>query len=114
MHKNIMEHGDNLNVIFGLDVDKVKLCKSLRRIETALTIPLERYCNGEIDEKEITRIENNKLKLLGKLIGEHNLKMIFINRDPRGYALKIHSELSKDMKIYRDFGGYGIIAPDFN
>ena len=41
---------------------------------------------------------------------------VFINGDPRGYALKIKEEYVRkhNLKIYRDFGGYGIIAPEFD
>ena len=43
---------------------------------------------------------------------------IFINRDPRGYALKIKSEYMAgagwiaQWALMRDWGGYGIIAPE--
>lgn len=47
---------------------------------------------------------------------------VFINRDPRGYALKIDDEWLRKMRdnpntvhlasIERDWGGYGIIAPE--
>jgi len=40
---------------------------------------------------------------------------VVINRDPRGYALKIEDEWFKDhdVRIHKDWGGYGILAPDF-
>lgn len=39
---------------------------------------------------------------------------VFLNRDPRGYSLKIESEWTKEHapELYQDWGGYGIIAPD--
>ena len=39
---------------------------------------------------------------------------IFLNGDPRGYALKIPDDYVRDndLNIHRDWGGYGIIAPD--
>jgi len=39
---------------------------------------------------------------------------VFINRDPRGYALKINDDWMRatDCRLHRDWGGYGIIAPD--
>lgn len=43
---------------------------------------------------------------------------VFINRDPRGYALKIKSEYMAgagwiaQLALMRDWGGYGIIAPE--
>lgn len=44
----------------------------------------------------------------------------FVNGDPRGYALKIDNETSKGkalieaVKLYTDWGGYGILSPDIN
>ena len=40
--------------------------------------------------------------------------MVFINFDARGYALKIKENYSKDLNIYKDMGGFGIISPEFN
>lgn len=39
---------------------------------------------------------------------------IFVNCDPRGYALKIPNEYVRghELDIHKDWGGYGIIAPD--
>ena len=41
---------------------------------------------------------------------------IFLNYDPRGYALKIPDEIvkEKNLTIHQDWGEFGIIAPDFN
>ena len=41
---------------------------------------------------------------------------VFVNRDPRGYALKIKSEWvrEKGAAIHQDWGGYGIIAPEID
>lgn len=56
--------------------------------------------------------------------GSHRLEsVLFINRDPRGYALKLkdgwtrnynHSLKCIRCTIYSDMGGYGILAPDLN
>ncbi len=39
---------------------------------------------------------------------------VFINRDPRGYALKINDEWMRanNAKLETDWGGYGLIAPE--
>ncbi len=39
---------------------------------------------------------------------------VFLNRDPRGYALKINDEevRARSLDIATDWGGYGLIAPD--
>jgi hypothetical protein len=41
---------------------------------------------------------------------------IFHNGDPRGYALKIREEYVREhaLDIHRDWGGYGILAPDLS
>ncbi len=44
----------------------------------------------------------------------------FINRDPRGYALKIDNEtpegraLIEAVKLHTDWGGYGILSPEID
>ena len=38
---------------------------------------------------------------------------MFLNTDARGYALKFFEDFSKDKTIHKDWGGYGLIAPDF-
>ena len=45
----------------------------------------------------------------------NNKKVLFCNGDARGYALKIDDEYirNNNFNIHRDWGGYGIIAPDF-
>ena len=40
--------------------------------------------------------------------------IVHINFDPRGYALKIKGEYLIDVKLYRDWGGYGSVAPEFS
>ena len=41
---------------------------------------------------------------------------IFLNTDPRGYALKIPDEIVKknNLIIHQDWGEFGILAPDLN
>lgn len=41
---------------------------------------------------------------------------IFVNRDPRGYALKIDDKWMREHKaaLHQDWGGYGIIAPEID
>lgn len=44
------------------------------------------------------------------------MNKVFVNGDPRGYTLKIDDKYKDKMHkagVYRDWGGYGIIAPDF-
>ena len=118
MYKNITEHGKNLLAIFPAATiqDPVYLCKRLRFYEHKAEASTTALCNGCIDslqdyhEKALERIESKVLKLLGL---QPCFLPLFINRDPRGYALKLSDSYVKDLRIYKDWGGYGILAPDF-
>ena len=112
MYNNIQKHGKNLNTIFNTDLDPVTLCKKLFRLERkAHRLGLD-WCNGEISiefwEIETDKILNRVVDILGDKLG------IFVNGDARGYALKIDDRIAEKMDIYKDWGGYGIIAPNFN
>lgn len=78
---------------------------------------IEKYCNrialklatdgnftipDDWSDKQIKKVVSICPKL-----GGYNL---FINLDPRGYALKVSDP---PLAMYRDFGGYGIVAPEF-
>jgi hypothetical protein len=80
-----------------------KLEKKAHRITTA-------QCNGEGNEakqdKQLDAIRQQVNKLL-------KVKTAFINGDPRGYALKLKADEAKELGIYQDWGGYGILAPEF-
>ena len=77
-------------------------------------------CNGTIDDSEYEK-QSDKilvkvveiLKIKGMNTNEESYPVIF-NGDCRGYALKIDDEYIKEhsLSIYRDMGGFGIIAPD--
>lgn len=118
MYQRIRQHGETLQAIFGLTGDPSALCKRLRRLECSIRAAMVRYCNGEIgsDAADVA-CEDAKRRLL-VILGdtEANRDILEINRDPRGYALKIADGYmrSHDIQLYRDWGGYGIIAPDFS
>jgi hypothetical protein len=117
MYEQIRLHGENLRVIFNLDDEPVKLCKRLRIIERAANRAALDYCNGVIEAEQIDAIEEKVLARLDKIINYRAQGIpVFFNRDPRGYALKIDDEYVRgnNLNIPRDWGGYGIIAPDFN
>jgi hypothetical protein len=129
MHQQIEQHGNNLNAIFNTGLDAVNLCKKLRRLENEAHKLATDYCNGDngIDsenwEDKITPVMHKVYSLLnnGKYNDDrpHQKKVpIFLNGDARGYALKINGSYVKLLQtagknIYTDWGGYGIICPDF-
>lgn len=115
-----LNHLKTLTRLGGVDEWKAEdLYKKLRRIEVKMnrlmcdecngTRPGTEEENGEKDEKVIDRVK----KLLPLATG------VFLNCDPRGYSLKIKSEDVKALNeagkinIYQDWGGYGILAPEF-
>ena len=118
MYEKIEQHGINLNTIFNTGIEPVKLCKKLFRLENKLHALAEDYCNAKINENEF-EIESKKgLKAVNKILKFSGIGKdvpVFFNHDPRGCALKINDEYINDnnIKIERDFGGYGLIAPDF-
>ena len=66
MYNKIQKHGDNLKAIFNLDIDSVKLCKQLFRLENEAHRLAEDYCNGitENIESEIDKIIDKVKKIL--------------------------------------------------
>jgi hypothetical protein len=138
----IREHGEGLIRFFGLDpnlVDPIDLCKKLRRLENKAHEITTQLCNGfpeldhESQEDHTAELEIKLCRIEGKvqdLLDSYQLKKsapskwvkklnaIFINHDPRGYALKVDSEIVKyyeelgEYFPHQDWGGFGIIAPD--
>lgn len=118
MYERIAKHGNDLLAIFPDSTiqDPVLLCKRLRYYERKAEASTTALCNGcieslqEYHETALERIEN-KVK---KLLGIDDDATIFVNRDPRGYALKFTAAFSSSLSIYKDWGGYGILAPDLS
>ena len=121
MNKNqqaaIAEHGKNLLKVFpgAIETDPIKLCKRLRRIETKTGAAAVAYCNGEIDQDAWLTASEAALSAVQKLLKSGNIPII-INGDPRGYSLKIDDDYMRenDVRLHRDWGGYGILAPEIN
>ncbi len=119
----VMEHGKRLLVIFpnATERDPVKLCRKLRKLEREGAAFGLRLCNGPEYKTEGAQeaVAEEILNRLDALLGYMAAGVpVFLNRDPRGYALKIESkwmEARRDVvKLCRDWGGYGIIAPDLS
>ena len=132
MYQAIQEHGESLNRIFNTGLDPVKLCRKLFRLENKAHYATTCLCNTntlnlmELNRwtgyavKQATEDEQDAFfdkirKSLVKILGDLAPLAIHINYDARGYALKIKPESIKrnNWKIYQDWGGNGILAPDF-
>lgn len=113
MDAAILSHGLTLIRHYGNGSGggPVTLCKALRRAETRMHRIAEEYCNGTVTDERLERANENARKAALRLLPKLNPEHLHINQDPRGYALKIETEYTPT-DLHRDWGGYGIIAPD--
>lgn len=105
-------HLQTLSQLAGLDMPyPFELYTTLLRLERKANRLTTALCNENPDtekiEKQLNKIANKVRKLLP------NAKTFFINYDPRGYALKLKEEERTALGMWSDFGGYGILAPEF-
>ncbi|MCK9520449.1 MAG: hypothetical protein M0R74_15710 [Dehalococcoidia bacterium] len=117
MKEQILRHGFNLRRIFFPDdssISPVGLAKSVHRLEVRAHRLAEEECNtGNVPEDW----EDKILKSLDKVLNFRAQGIpVFVNGDPRGYALKIDDKYVREnnLEIHRDWGGYGILAPEFD
>ena len=92
--------------------------RKLRAVELSAHKTAELWCNGQITDRAhdlaVTRCVDSVRNIFeGKLPPG-----FFINSDPRGYSLKIKEVVNSSLsdhgiKLPRDWGGYGLLSPDF-
>ena len=146
-YEAIRAHGENLLAIFqnATERDPVSLCKTLHRLETKARRICTDYCNGDFDAGEngekLDAALDAILAKVNAILGNNEQYPVlnvpvFINRDPRGYALKIADawmnqrreqwdrQIAKKgkkaigpsywalLRFHRDLGGDGILAPE--
>jgi hypothetical protein len=113
----IERHGRQLLAIFpnATERDPVKLCRQLRKIQGGADLSIIRHCNYGLTEESQDQAEQRALDALDRVLAWRAAGVpVFVNWDPRGYALKIRDEWvrAQGADIARDWGGYGIIAPE--
>ena len=122
MYAQILQHGKNLQTIgigcggcgMGTKIEPVEIAKKLHALEIKAHKIATDYCNGILQEKDRDAEIVPILQKLNSYMPENVFKQIYVNFDCRGYALKLQSEYAATIKIYRDWGGYGILAPEFD
>ena len=123
MYRQIEQHGANLNAIFNTSIENIVLCKKLKRLEAKAHKLATDYCNGEngVTTENWESLCDPILKAVRKILNCTDSFPIFVNEDARGYALKIDdaymvkcSKLNGYSTLHRDWGGYGILAPEFD
>lgn len=117
--ESIRQHGLNLLAIYpeATEKDPVALCKKLRKLEAKAHRLTEELC-GSITNARAAAADVELDWILARvepLLG--NGPAVMLNRDPRGYALKIDDATTRELMdagkpIHRDWGGYGILAPE--
>ena len=115
LYSRITKHGQDLKRVFNLDptTDPVKLCKKLLRLENKAHRLATDFCNGDVDQIEFDTKGDKILKKVETILKDK--KHLLLNGDARGYALKIDGDFLRinNLSIFRDWGGFGIVAPDF-
>jgi len=115
MYRNIFNHGENLKKVFSLpsDTDPVKLCKKLFSLEAKAYKLSMQSCNGDIEMEQWEAETDKILNAVNKILDYKNKGIsVFANGDARGYTLKIKPQDTPSY-LFKDWGGFGIIAPDF-
>lgn len=93
----------------------------LRAIENEANRNAVLYCNGDIDSHQYEARKWNTIAQVANLLKGSLPKGFFVNSDPRGYALKIDSGNEAGQEhhpeyipqgLHKDWGGYGILAPE--
>jgi len=75
------------------------------------------HCNRGLDEETLDARIAYTLGRVDYLLQFRNAGIpVFLNLDPRGYALKIDDAWMRanDARLHQDWGGYGILAPDLS
>lgn len=117
MYQQIEKHGENLKKIFKLEGDPIALCKKVHRIEAKAYKLATDCCNGDITTEQWEGVSEGILERLDKVLNFVSQGIpVIVNGDARGYTLKIKDRYVREhsLDIHRDWGGYGIIAPDFD
>ena len=114
--REYMNHINTLAQIAGVsEYEGMLIYRKLRRIELKANRLAVMECNGlpenykEGAAKQHTNNEKAVLKLLPGLQG------FFVNGDCRGYTLKVYEQQAREFypNLHKDWGGYGILAPEF-
>ncbi len=115
----ILFHGLALQRIFPKSAQSggpVALYKRLHRLEAEAHRLAEDECNRPLPEGYAERKSASILRRLDAILGFKAAGIpVFLNGDPRGYALKIDPDTmsAHDLDLHKDWGGYGIICPEF-
>jgi hypothetical protein len=102
-------HHASLETLTDKGDSGLKIWRTLRRLEQSASRITTMLCNGEIEQDRA----DLSLGMIGQQVRSivPLAKNFFINRDPRGYALKLDPEQGPIPEgMHTDWGRYGILA----
>lgn len=105
-------HIDQLDRLVSSKVSPIEVFSKLRRLEKTMSRKACDYCNGDMSREQWEKAEKAAIKKICAMLPYLEPEKIYINGDPRGYALKL-TEGSRETISYQDWGGYSILAPEF-
>lgn len=120
--QSILNHERKLRKIFKVHKALVpgELFSKLQRLENRAQAIALQLCNGPEFAGGYEEVDDLCEKILDKIDSLLNFRKVGIdvriNRDPRGYSLKIYEQQVRTSKldITTDWGGYGILCPEIN
>jgi len=97
--------------------DGRELALRLWDLERFVHAKAEGWCNGTCSNEDWEKVSDMAKKKLHWIFGGFSPPGVLINGDARGHALKLSEEVTKtlaehDIHLHRDWGGYGILAPE--
>lgn len=90
----------------------LQVWRKLRQLEAQANAMACKQCNGEITTEQMDTFTESVTVAVGKVFGVVP-PGFFVNRDPRGYALKLEPG-SVPYALHKDWGRYQILAPEIN
>lgn len=111
----INNHVNNLIARYGaLAVSPEMLWRVVRRAECRMNRLAELDADGRLKAGRWEEEEARALRCIIRCFAdpEKITRELWVNGDPRGYALKLGNDM-RGTGIETDWGGYGILAPEF-
>lgn len=111
---NAARHIQLLGEMFGVGcINPYATFEILLKAEREAHRQTTKECNESVSDEDSEKWSVNFMARLTKKLGVERMPLgFFINYDPRGYALKMN-EGTFPQGFWTDFGGYGILAPEF-
>ncbi len=104
-----------LLIKYNINLSVQEVYSQLDLLERRATKIVEKFSNGKMTLDELEIMLEKIRKKVNKIFNG-KLQGLIIDRDPRGYILKLSIEITNNLEnegisLIKDWGGYGILAP---